>query len=97
MENINAFKYLSNDIKLSTIRQIVGKLLPKIKTLHTFLTYILDYNLLLKAIASTTVCTVIQVCCERSEQKKLSYFRAFHFQKMDSVKKGDFNEATILM
>ena len=38
VENISAFKYISNDAKLFIIRQMVGKLSPKIKTLHTFLT-----------------------------------------------------------
>jgi len=52
----------------------------------------LDHNLLLKAVASTTVCIVILVCylnSERSEQKNLSLFHVFHFQKTDSVKEWE--------
>ena len=59
------------------------------------------YNLLLKAVTSTIVCTVIQICnltASGASKKILAFFVYFIFEKNGFCKrKGGFNGVTIFM
>ena len=61
----------------------------------------LDHNLLQKAVASTMVCTVIQICyliASGASKKILAFFVYFIFEKNGFCKRrGGFNGVTILM